>query len=74
MKQLSTFKKNIDPSLLSSLIGCKVSKCTGKPFKSRSKVGTIQSIKAHSITGLAAFVMKDDQTEVEAFRCVLLDS
>ncbi len=74
MKTQSQFEKNIDPSIYNQFIGLTVRKKSNKPFKSGEKIGTVKDIKQHSITGHTAFIMAEDNSEVEAFRCVKLDS
>lgn len=74
MKQTQQFEKNIDPILYTQLIGLVVRKKSNRPFKSGNKIGTVKAIKEHSVTGHTAFIMLEDDSEVEAFRCVKLDS
>lgn len=74
MKQTPQFERNIDPSQYQQLIGLTVRKVSNKPFKSGDKIGTVKSVTVHSITGYTAFIMLEDDSEVEAFRCVKLDS
>ena len=74
MKQTQQFERSIDPSQYQNFIGLTVRKLSNKPFKSGDKIGTVKAIKEHSITGYTAFIMLEDGSEVEAFRCVKLDS
>lgn len=71
---ISTFEKHIDQSLHTQFIGMTIRKKSKKPFKSGQSTGTVKDIKEHSITGNTAFVMKEDGSEVEAFRCIKLNS
>ncbi len=73
-KMTSIFEKHIDQSFHSQLIGMTIRKKSKKPFKSGQSIGTVKAIKEHSITGNTAFVMQDDGSEVEAFRCIKLNS
>ena len=66
------FAKKIPTEIHESLIGKTVRKKSNKPFKSGDKVGTVKAIVSHAITGNTAFVMLEDSSEVEAFRCVVV--
>lgn len=52
-----------------SLIGTKVVKISGKPFKSGEKVGTVDGFIDHPTTGRLCFLMLEDGTHVECSRC-----
>lgn len=53
------------------MVGQKVCKPSGKPFKSGNKVGTVAAIGMHSHTEQLAFTMEEDGSRVECFRCEL---
>lgn len=71
---ISTFEKHIAQNFHSQLIGITIRKKSKKPFKSGQSIGTVKAIKDHSITGNTAFVIAEDGSDVEAFRCVKLNS
>lgn len=71
---ISTFEKHIEQNFHAQLIGITVRKKSKKTFKSGQSIGTVKAIKEHSITGHTAFVMEEDGSEVEAFRCIKLSS
>lgn len=51
------------------LVGQKVCKISGKPFKSRSKVNTVSGFSFSVQTGKPTLTFIEDDSEVEAFRC-----
>lgn len=53
-----------------SLMGHKVVKESGKPFKSRNKINTVQSITTNPKTGLPAFTFIEDESIVDAHQCI----
>ena len=55
------------------LIGRKVMKRTGKPFKSTLKTNTIKSVITHEITGRPAFTFYEDDSYVELHKCSMVD-
>lgn len=57
-----------------AMVGQKVIKRSGKPFKSGNKVGTVQCVSAHDHTTYLAFRMVEDGSLVECFRCKLVPS
>ena len=53
-----------------SMVGCKVVKYSGKPFKSKSLINTIKSMgELHPVTGRKTFLFVEDEAYVECFRC-----
>mgnify|MGYP003418282412 FL=1 len=55
------------------LIGRKVMKRTGKPFKSTLKINTIKGIIIHEDTGNQAFIFQEDNSYVELPMCIMAD-
>ena len=56
------------------LIGFKVKKRSKKPFKSGKKINTVKSITVHAETSHLGFTFEDDDSVVECWRCVQIDS
>lgn len=56
-----------------SLIGRKVVKSSGRPFKSGSKDATISGYTFHERTKKLSFTFLEDDSYVECFRCSLID-
>lgn len=61
--------KEPDPTLL----GRKVSKQSGRPFKSGEKTATISGYTFNDMTKKLAFTFEEDDSNVECFRCTLID-
>ncbi len=55
----------------SRLIGKRVYKDSGKPFKSRTYIATVSGVVPHHITGRLAYTLEDCPGEVECRRCTL---
>jgi hypothetical protein len=53
-----------------SLIGKKVEKVSGKPFKSTYKLNTVKDVFKHPETGYLCFTFEQDESYVECFRCI----
>lgn len=53
-----------------NLIGAKVRKKSGKPFKSGEKINTVKGLTRNDHTGNTAFIFEEDDSNVEAWRCV----
>lgn len=51
-------------------IGKIVTKKSNKPFKSGQKTATIKGYKKHTHTGKPSYLFEEDDSEVEAFRCI----
>ena len=49
--------------------GTKVSKFTGKPFKSHRKVNTVKGVVEHPILGTPAFTFEEDDSVVDVRMC-----
>jgi len=59
---------------LKQLIGERVEKFpSNKPFKSGFKINTVKSIITHEQTGLPAFTFFEDDSYVEARKCIPVD-
>jgi len=54
-------------------IGCRVEKISGKPFKSGFTVATVVDVTTNPHTGNDSFYFMEDMSEVECFRCKLVD-
>lgn len=52
------------------MVGTKVIKRTGKPFKSALKVNTVKAMLQHPYTPHKAFSFHEDNSLVECFRCI----
>ena len=52
-------------------VGDKVKKLSGKPFKSTFKVNTVSGFVLNKFTGKASLTFKEDDSDVEIFRCTL---
>lgn len=55
-------------------IGDKVTKKSRKPFKSSLKVNTIKGYQMHPTTNKICYTFDEDDSYVEAFRCMLKDN
>lgn len=65
---MKTSKQNNEEVLLA--VGTKVSKISGKPFKSGSKVNTIKGVTHHPVFhDKPAYSFEEDDSVVEAWRC-----
>lgn len=64
--------RDLPANELEQFVGQMVSKISGKPFKSKSSTATIEKIVVHPFTQRPAFLLKEDQTVVEAGQCKLL--
>lgn len=54
------------------VVGKKVRKKSGKPFKSTYKVNTVKGVIAHPILGREAYVFEEDDSYVSAELCELV--
>ena len=68
-------KSNRDNQLIifSNVIGKRVRKRSNKPFKSGEKINTVRGIVSHIGTPNLAFTFNEDDSQVECWRCVVLD-
>lgn len=65
---MKTSKQNNEEVLLA--VGTKVSKISGKPFQSGSKVNTIKGVTHHPVfPDKPAYSFEEDDSIVEAWRC-----
>jgi len=55
-------------------IGDRVQKKTGKPFKSTFKINTVTGFDTNPHTQKPSLKFKEDDTQVESFRCELASS
>ena len=55
------------------VLGEKVEKISGKPFKSGSKIATVKDICVNPNTILVAFTFIEDDSIVDAWKCKLVD-
>lgn len=55
------------------IIGMRVQKKTGKPFKSQLKVNTVKGFTVNQHTGKPSLTFLEDDSDVEAFRCCKAD-
>lgn len=53
-------------------IGQKVSKESGKPFKSTSKVNTVKGIVEHPVLKIPAYTFIEDESVVECRQCIVV--
>lgn len=67
-------QKTLEDTVNASLIGLKVRKKTGKPFKSTFKVNTIKGIVKHDITKLYAYTFEEDDSTVEVRCCKIVQN
>lgn len=51
------------------VIGTKVVKHSGKPFKSGKKEGTISGLTTNPHTGKVAYTFEEDGSVVDAYQC-----
>jgi hypothetical protein len=51
------------------VVGTKVVKYSGKPFKSGLKVGTISGLTKNLHTGKVAYTFEEDGSVVDAYQC-----
>lgn len=56
-----------------SLIGRKVIKRSGKPFKSGDKVGTIKGFVKHPKLEVTCFTFDEDDSYVACYQCVTVN-
>lgn len=56
------------------MIGLKVKKKSGKPFKSRLKVNTVKSVISHPILhGEEAYTFEEDESYVSCCQCKVIE-
>lgn len=53
-----------------NMIGNKVEKTSGKPFKSGQKYATVTGVVIHPVMKNLAYTFKEDTSVVECHRCV----
>lgn len=58
---------------INDLIGKKVFKPSGKPFKSGLKINTVKAITSHPILNIPAFTFEEDDSLVECRRVKLVE-
>ena len=68
---LKPFSKFTTIESLQFMIGKRIRKCSGKPFKSKLKAATVVDIIEHPQTQRPAFLLKEDGTIVAAIQCEL---
>jgi len=56
-----------------SMVGMIVVKCSKKPFKSGNKENTVKGITTNEHTQRVAFTFYEDDSNVECFKCKLLN-
>jgi hypothetical protein len=61
-------KLNLDE--LQAMVGRRVHKMSGKPFKSRLWNATVKGVITHPLTQKPAFTFLEDETYVEVARCL----
>lgn len=55
------------------MLGKQIVKKSNRPFKSGDKVGTALSFTTNEHSGRIAFIMKEDDSVVDCFRCKLFE-
>jgi hypothetical protein len=66
-------KARYDEQTILLMIGKQVSKISRKPFKSGEKINTIKSVTQNPQTGNLAFEFNEDESNVECWRCKLVE-
>lgn len=61
------------PTKYEQFIGKKVTKESGRPFKSKLKVNTVKGIVEHPILKIPAYTFVEDESVVECRQCVVVE-
>lgn len=66
-------KENETHEMFEHMLNKEIVKKSNRPFKSGEKIGVPLKFTTNEYSGRIAFVMKDDDSIVDCFRCKLLE-
>lgn len=70
LMNISTVQNKVEGVDFTSMIGKKVYKPSGKPFKSGKKVNTVFAVINHPILNVPAFTFEEDDSFVGCHQCL----